>query len=431
MDEPRQDGAGLRWLFLDLNSYFASAEQHMRPELRGRPIIVVPLLSDHTGAIAASIEAKTFGIKTGTHVREAKKLCRDLVIVEARPDRYVEIHDQVMAVLESHIPIDKIHSIDEAACRLLGQQQSEAEARSLARRIQTDIRAKVGSCLRSSVGLGPSKLLAKIASGMEKPDGLTVLRQNELPGRLLDLPLIKLTGIGRNMERRLQAHGIDTVEKLWALQPNALRRIWGGVGGERFWYALHGQDVPDIVTKRRSISHSHVLGSAVRPVEAARGVARRLVVKCGTRLRRMGFLTSSLSLFIELESEAARSGWRRGGMSGERRLPYTADTFVMLDAADDVWRTMTGKLPRGTRLRYVGVACSGLIEAASTEPDLFGWTPGAEDSPRSARLLKAMDALNARYGKDTVTLGPQTAIAKFVGAKIAFNRIPEKAEFVE
>jgi DNA polymerase-4 len=431
MDGQDESGAGLRWLFLDLNSYFASAEQHERPELRGRPLIVVPLRSDHTCAIAASIEAKTFGIRTGTNVREAKKLCPGLVIVEARPDLYVKLHDQVMEVLESHIPIDKVHSIDEAACRLMGPQQRPGEAMALARRIQTDIRAQIGPCLRSSVGIAPSKLLAKIASGMKKPDGLTILRQDELPGRLLDLPLIKLTGIGRNMDARLKAQGIDTVQKLWELEPTAARRIWGGIGGERFWYSLHGHDVPDIETERRSISHGHVLGPALRPVGAARGVMRRLTVKCGTRLRRMGYLTGCLSVFAEPENTERHSGWRRGGLSGERRFPSTANTFSMLEAADDIWEKFIRGIPASTRLRYVGVACTGLVKADEVQPDLFGWTPGVEHDPRDIKLLTAVDTLNMKYGKDTVTVGPQTAMAKFVGAKIAFNRIPDKAEFRE
>lgn len=426
-----EDEAGLRWLFLDLNSYFASAEQHMRPELRGRPLIVAPLISDHTSAIAASIEAKTFGIRTGTGVRDAKKLCPGILVVEARPDRYVEIHEQVMAVLESNIPIDKVHSIDEAACRLMGPQQRVNEATALARHIQEDIRARVGPCLRSSVGLAPSKLLAKIASGMQKPDGLTVLRKDQLPGRLTDLPLIKLTGVGRNMEARLKAHGVDTVQKLLDLEPSAARRIWGSIAGERFWYALHGHDVPDIETRRSSISHGHVLGPALRPVPAARGVMRRLVVKCGTRLRRMGYVASHLGVFIEPEGQDIRRGWQRGGLSGSRRFPLTADTFKLLEAADDIWDRATSRMPSRARLRYVSVACTELRQVKDIQPDLFNWTPAADDDPRAGKLLKTMDMLNARFGKDTVTLGPQTAIAKFVGAKIAFNRIPEKQEFME
>ncbi len=102
----------LRWLFLDLNSYFASVEQQLQPSLRGRPVIVAPVGSDTTVAIAASIEAKRYGIKTGTPVWEAKQLCREVVVTPARHQRYVEFHDAVVAEIERHIPVTRVCSID-------------------------------------------------------------------------------------------------------------------------------------------------------------------------------------------------------------------------------------------------------------------------------------------------------------------------------
>ena len=109
----------LRWLFLDLNSYFASVEQQLQPELRGKPVIVAPVGSDTTVAIAASYEAKRYGINTGTPVWEAKQKCPDLLITPARHERYVEFHDAIVAEIWKHVPVDKVCSIDEVACRLL------------------------------------------------------------------------------------------------------------------------------------------------------------------------------------------------------------------------------------------------------------------------------------------------------------------------
>lgn len=174
----------LRWLFLDLNSYFASVEQQLNPALRGRPILVAPVDSDTTVAIAASIEAKKFGIKTGTPVWEAKRLCRDLVVTPARHDKYVEFHDAIVAEIWNHIPVTKVCSIDEVACRLLDNENSEAAAAALAHRIKEGIRANVGQCMTSSVGIAPNRLLAKLASDMMKPDGLVILTADTLPQRL-------------------------------------------------------------------------------------------------------------------------------------------------------------------------------------------------------------------------------------------------------
>ena len=115
-EQQSDDGANLRWLFVDLNAFFASVEQQMNPDWRGKPVIVRPAPSEYTGAIAASYEGKAFGIHTGMRVSEARLLCRDLIVAEARPDLYVQVHKQIMAEIDRHIPVWKVGSIDECSC---------------------------------------------------------------------------------------------------------------------------------------------------------------------------------------------------------------------------------------------------------------------------------------------------------------------------
>ena len=179
----------LRWLFLDLNSYFASVEQQENPALRDRPVIVTPVASEGTCAIAASYEAKAFGIRTGTPVREARRLCPGVKAVMARHDVYVDYHHRIVDVIEQHMHVTKVCSIDEVACELLGRERQPDKAIAIARAMQADILRKVGECMRSSVGIGPSVLLAKTGSDMQKPAGLTVLEFRDLPGKLLRLDL--------------------------------------------------------------------------------------------------------------------------------------------------------------------------------------------------------------------------------------------------
>ena len=155
--------AGLRWLFLDMNSFFASCEQQENPALRGQPVAVLPMMADTTCAIAASYEAKAFGIKTGTMVREAKQLCPALRLVQARPKLYVEYHHRILEAIETRIPIEDILSIDEVACRLDRVQREPEAARKLALAVKAAIREQVGACLTSSIGIASNKLLAKLA----------------------------------------------------------------------------------------------------------------------------------------------------------------------------------------------------------------------------------------------------------------------------
>ncbi|MDE3199587.1 MAG: DNA polymerase, partial [Acidobacteriota bacterium] len=143
----------LNWLFVDLNSYFASVEQQVRPNLRNRPIGVVPMLADTTVCIAASYEAKAYGVKTGTVVADARRLCPGIEFVEARHEIYVEYHHRVIEAVESCLPVSAVLSIDEMACRLLGRERPLLAALELGRLVKARIRERAGSQLRSSVGL--------------------------------------------------------------------------------------------------------------------------------------------------------------------------------------------------------------------------------------------------------------------------------------
>lgn len=215
----------LRALYVDFNSYFASVEQQMRPELRGKSIGVLPVDAETTCCIAASYEAKKFGVKTGTPVREARKLCPDIIFVEARPYLYIEYHHRLVEIVESCTPVERTLSIDEMVCKLTGSQQQRKNALALADRIKQAIRREVGEHIRSSIGIAPNMFLAKVASDMQKPDGCVVIEQHELPDKIFSLKLRELYGIGKRMEQRLNAAGIYTVPELYAANRQQLRSL--------------------------------------------------------------------------------------------------------------------------------------------------------------------------------------------------------------
>lgn len=416
-----QDSACLKWLFLDLNCYFASVEQQLAPRLRGKPIIVTPVDSDATCAIAASYEARAFGIKTGTRVYEAKRMCPGLICVPARHNVYVDFHHRIVDEIEKHLHVNKISSIDEVACELMGEERRTENAIAIARRIQTDIQRNVGECLRSSVGLAPSVLLAKIASDMKKPAGLTVLGADHLPDAISGLDLIDLAGIGKNMKIRLYEAGIFDINTFWNLTPPEARRAWGGINGERFWYALHGIDPPDIVTETQSISHSHVLGPELRNIPSAHLTVRRLAARAASRLRRAGYKTGRITVWLKSDS-----GVRREAVID---MPHSADSFAILAALEDGWGRITTP-DEILAVRQTGLYLSNLIEAETIREDLFGWRPDAGECKKRLKLSEAIDQINQRYGRDAVAIGPAPkCMSPYAGAKIAFNRIPQRKDF--
>jgi DNA polymerase IV len=406
-----------RWMYIDFNSYFASVEQQFDPRLRGKPIAVIPVASDATCAIAASYEAKAFGVKTGTPVWEAKKLCPKLICVLANHEAYVEVHHKILKEIDRHVPITKVCSIDEVACQLMNNESSQASK--LAEKIKQGLRANVGECITCSIGLAPNCYLAKVATDMKKPNGLVFINQEDLPSKLYSLKLRDLPGIGANMEIRLKKHGIFDMEMLCSLDLQQMRRAWGSVEGERMWHRLRGVDLPDIETKRRSLGHSHVMAPELRDPEKARLVGRRLTAKAVSRLRRQGLVASRISLSVRLEKE------ERFELS--LACDRVCDSFTFLTFFNEMWEQII-RHTGSAKIKKVSVTFSDLEERMNHQYELF-----ANDSrEKEEKASHVLDRINQKYGKDSISLGILPHHGKaFSGTKIAFTRIPDEEEFLE
>jgi DNA polymerase IV len=423
----------LRWLFLDLNSYFASVEQQLNPRLRGRPILVTPIDSEATCAIAASYEAKQFGIKTGTKVWEARQKCPEIIVVPAQHGRYVEFHEAILAEIWRHIPVTHICSIDEVACRLMDNENDVATSTALAMRIKRGIMDNVGACLTSSVGIAPNRMLAKFASDIIKPDGLVILQSEELPDRLYQYPLSDICGIGRNMERRLAAKGVTSIRQFCALGPRGAGRAWGANHGDRLWFGLHGIDLPDKETQSRSVGHSHVLSPDLRGPRGALLTARRLALKAASRLRRKEYNTRLIVLHTKFDG--SKQYWAK-----EIKVLPTQDSFDILAAVNALWPYLLHdgqRQPGGFRVRMIGVTLARIEPVDARQGSLLELLEVKKPSQpasqaRSFALSLAMDHINTRFGRNAVSVGPLSGgTMDNIGTKIAFGRIPSMAEFHE
>ncbi len=432
------DGPYVNWLFVDLNSYFASVEQQVRPELRGRPVGVVPALVDTTCCIAASYEAKAFGVRTGTLVADARRMCPEIVLVEGRHELYRDFHNQVVEAVESCVPVTAICSIDEMACRLMGRERGLRAALDLGLRVKQTIQQRVGECLRSSVGLATSRYLAKVASDMEKPDGLVALPLDILPEALRRLTLRDLPGVGARTEKRLHEKGIRTMEDLLALDCEDAGRLWGSVWGERLWHWLRGEDFEMAETDHlKSISHQHVLAPEMRTAEKAYAVAHKLLHKAAMRLRKHGLWTSSVGLAIGFPApRGARrpvstygvpaKGWR-----AELRIAECQDNPTLIAALKKLWASRpSGSGSLGAEASgmdfdhpyFIGVHLNNLVPDRLHSLDLFDALEGQQ---RRTRLLAAMDTLNNKYGMSTLAPAAMLAAYKAAPTRIAFHSIPE------
>ena len=415
----------LNWLYLDLNSYFASVEQQLQPKLRNKPIAIVPTITDATCAIAASYEAKSYGIKTGTMIYEAKRLCPKLICIQANHENYVTYHHKIIEEIDKYIPIEIIASIDEVACRLMGTQHQENEARKLAIMIKKGIQKNIGKYIRCSIGIAPNRFLAKTASNLEKPDGLQVLYNTDVPERIKHFKLSDLTGIGKAMENRLIKSGILSIKELYEISPKHMRKIWGNVQGEKFWYMLRGVEIAETKTTRKTIGHSHVLEPKWRPKELAEKVMHRLLLKAASRLRRMEYYSSQMMLSFKTEEGIK--------LIGRRNFYRTSNNNKLLKEAIKIWKYLN-KQKKIRRVKKISVTLYNLQKKTDIHPELFDKIDENNLSKikRFERLSITMDTINARFGRDSITQGSlPNNIKNFSGTRIAFTRIPDKQEFHE
>lgn len=411
----------LRCLFVDFNSYFASVEQEDDAQLRGKPVAVVPVLAATTCCIAASYQAKAFGIKTGTPVWEAMQKCPDIAVVKARPSRYVQLHHRLMAAIEDCIPHGKAESIDEVPCWLMGRECERDNAIAIAQRIKQRL-ANEFAAIRCSIGIAPNKFLAKTASDMQKPDGLTVIEQADLPHALHRLELRDLCGVGPSMQARLQAAGIDTVAQLCASPKARLRAIWGGVEGERFWMQLQGIHLPDRTTQKSSVGHSHVLGPELRSFDGMRSVLFKLLSKAAMRLRREGLVARGMQVHVRFV------GWETR-YSRECAFEALSDTPTLLHQLMHALAPLQTALEQGRwqPARHpplsVAVTLSPVSEAGQQSGELL------QRNERAQRVTEALDRINTRFGANALYFAAMQRAVEHDAApmRIPFATIPELA----
>lgn len=421
-----KENNNLKWLYLDFNSYFATIEQQVKPILRKKPVVIVPSVTDYTCAIAASHEAKKLGIKTGTMIYKARSICPDLICVQADHEKYIYYHHKLVKEISKYIPIEQVCSIDEVACKLLGKECNPKIIVNKAIDIKKGIRKNVGDYISCSIGVSTNKFLAKTASNLQKPDGLKIINSNKILQRINHLNLSDLTGIGKRMEVRLLLSGITSIKKLYELSPKNMRKIWGNVLGEKFWYMLRGKDLEeDAYVKTKTIGHSHVLHPDWRDLKKSREIMRRLVLKAASRLRRKSFLCTRLKISIKTVT-----GKKFKSIEKFQKLN---DSFSLLEKANNIWIRLI-RYYKIAKIMQVNVVLYDLYSMDTKQLSLLDGikSKNRQDEKKKKLVSKAMDSINSRFGRDSVTIGAlPNDVVRFSGTKIAFTRIPEIKEFYE
>lgn len=370
-----------RNLFLDMNSFFASVEQQVRPELRGKPVGVAPYTGDSGCIIAASREAKSRGVSI-SRIGDAKKLCPGIKIVEARPALYMCYHKEIKKVIESFTPYYRPMSIDEFDLRLTPREQNEKTATELALNLKKALHERVGDFLTCSVGIGPNTFLAKMAAERKKPDGLTVVKLAELKQFYSGLKSTDITGINHRLDAALAYFGINNAADLFDCSLLRLRQVLKHPG--RLWYfRLRGYEVDDCAVKNKSIGHSHVLEPELRTRQGAEAVIRKMIAKAGKRLREGDYWASGVGITIGFIGAEGFSAHKKVDRFCDDRT-FTEHIFSLLNKC------------RWGKPIYASIHSFNLSRWCGEQISLF------PESAKRQSLSRAMDNVNDRYGPNSL-----------------------------
>jgi DNA polymerase-4 len=425
------------FLHIDLNSFFASVEQQLHPEYRGKPTAVVGTMADTGTIIAASYECKALGVKTLTKVGEARQKIPGIILVDGSHSQYAEYSHNIAAAVERICPVAHTPSIDEMVCQLMGREREPPRARQIALAIKQAIKDDVGETLRCSIGMAPNRYLAKIASDMQKPDGLIGLLPSQLPRAVAHLELRDLPGVGARTEARLHAKGIHTMAELLARDRNGMHKLWDSVWGDRLYHWLRGHDTGDdgapVASEvQKSLGHSHVLGPEHRTPAGSWAVAHKLLHKAAMRLRMEKFVAGSLGLTVKYalsREEMARvqsqskkvkqhsSGIKQTGWGMEARFRPCQDTLSLLEALQGMWNQQPNDAEH-QRPFFVGVTLRNLIPEDEMQKMLF------EEPGNRNQLSATMDKLNLKYGHSTLHFAGMLPARESAPTRIAFTQIP-------
>jgi DNA polymerase-4 len=389
-------------LHVDLDAFFAAVEQRDRPELRGKPVIVGGGGPNDRGVVStASYEARVFGVHSAMPLRQAGRLCPHGIFLPVDGAKYQAVSRQVMAVLRRFTPLVEPVSIDEAFLDVTASRRMFGDGEAIGRQVKAAVRADVD--LSISVGVGTTKLVAKIASDLQKPDGLVVVEPGTEEAFLAPLAIGRLWGVGAKSAAALREYGVRTIGDLAALPDDLLVRRFGKHGaalGER----ARGVD-PDPIGDRdaaKSIGHEHTFDVDTSDREVIERTLLAMSEGVAGRLRDSGVRASTIT--VKIRDTTFRT------ITRQRTLPAPTDL------TEPIFRTaleLARPEVRGVRIRLLGVTASGL-----GEPDqivLF-----AADEPRRRRLVEAADAVRHRFGERAITR------ARLVGSRLPapFERDP-------
>ncbi len=384
-------------LHADLDAFFASVEQRDRPEYRARPVVVGAEPGRRGVVAACSYEARRYGVHSAMPISEAaRRLPPETVYVRPRMAVYTAVSREVLAALATISPVVEPVSIDEAYLDVSGLERLFGSPEAIGRRARDAVREAVG--LSASVGIGPNRLVAKLASEHRKPDGLTVIAREGVQDFLDPMPLPVLHGVGAKTASALERMGLHTVGDVRRMPIEELRRRLGHVAGTRLYERCRGiaSDTVNPEASRKSISKEITFEEDIRDLEVLRDTLRWAAREVGHTARREGLKGTVVTLKVRLEGFETHTRTRTLPVPTARDQVIFREGWALFQAG--------GWSERPVRLLGVGIAGWKTGAGANHQGDLFGDAESGP-KPKEERIYQALDAVTAKFGKGTVGFG--------------------------
>lgn len=404
-------------MYVDMNSYFASCEQQLRPELRGRPIGVCTHESPTSCVIAPSVEAKKFGVKTGMRLNECRDLCPQIIPVVARPAKYREFHIKIMDVLNRYCDDVMAKSIDEAVMNLTSYRLVYKDMVELARQIKADIKEECGEFVKCSIGIAPNSFLAKLGTELQKPDGLVQITPENIDEHLAKLKLTDLPGIAKANERRLLMIGINSPLQMRHTSEALLRKAFGGVVGNYWHRRLNFAEVDMYSNDFRTMSTMRTVSRQQRESrQTLESMLISLCTKLEQRMVKQGVFCKTASFFIKYLDH---TGWDTQIRFAQPVQDAMEMRRYILQQVHEFEKTHSVPTLFSNKLQSMGVAIQHFVSDGVLQYSLF------DNRIRHDVLRKAMYSLKDQYGKNIVRKAAEMFEPKVMRDAIGFGSVKD------
>lgn len=386
-----------RIVHLDINSCFATVEQQANPLLRDKPVVVAAYTTNSGCVLAASVTAKKLGIKTGMRVMDVRLIYPKVVVLSPDPPKYRFIHNKIKKILKDYSTHVVPKSIDEFVFETVSLRPQEVILE-----IKRRIREEVGEYITVSIGISTNRYLAKVASNLQKPDGLSEINKDNIKGIFSKLKLTDLTGIKKGNSKRLNLFGIKTATDFLEAPVPKLKLAFGGIGGLYWYLRLHGMEIDDFKSKRGMYGNSF----APPPNKANQTlpILSKLSEKTGLRLRNANLKASGVHLFLQ----------DRDGNSWHMGKKLNRDIFN----SNDIYKEMNNLLlisPIKDNLRHVAISTFNLKPKDSLQLEIFS------NVLKKDKLTNSLDFINTKYGDYTIYPARMINTKDIVKDRIAFG----------